>query len=196
MDTFDVLKKYNAFGDAPLTAEDELVHMMTSEGEVAFQFGGCWEWNDIIDYDYTGNMGMMPVPQNLDDEYKDCLVGGGSKFFYIDNSEHTTDEQRQVAKDFLNWLVYSDEGKTFVAETCACVSPFKNNDVACTNDLGVYVKEYVDNGKLVPNYDYDPDDHYSKLGASMQLYLNNDIDRAELAKEIQDFWASSTPVQR
>ena len=75
MDVFDVLKKYNAFASAPITAEDELVHMMMSEGEVAFQFGGCWEWNDIIDYDYTGNVGMMPVPQNVTDLATGCPAG-------------------------------------------------------------------------------------------------------------------------
>ena len=196
MDVFDVLKKYNAFVSAPITAEDELVHMMMSEGEVAFQFGGCWEWNDIIDYDYTGNVGMMPVPQNVTDLATGCLVGGGSKFFYIDNSEYTTDAQRQAACDFLNWLVYSDEGQFFVSDTCACVSPFKNNEVPCTNDLGAYVKQYVDEGKLIPNYDYDPDDHYAVLGGVMQKYLNGNIDRAELATEIQDYWKNATQIKR
>ena len=194
MDTFDVLRKYNAFASAPITAEDELVHMMISEGDVAFQFGGCWEWNDLIDYDYTGNMGMMPVPQNVTDIATGCLVGGGSKFFYVDNSEYTSDAQREAAKAFLNWLVYSDEGRTFISDTCACVSPFVNNEVPCTNHLGAYVKKYVDEGKLIPNYDYDPDDHYSVLGAVMQKYLNGNIDRAELATEIQDYWKNAKPV--
>ena len=194
MDFFDVMRKYNAFADAPITAEDNLVHMFISEGDVAFQFGGCWEWNDIIDYDYTGNMGMMPIPQNVTDLATGCLVGGGSKFFYLDNSEYTSDAQREAAKGFLNWLVYSDEGKFFVADTCACVSPFANNDVPCTNDLGAYVKKYVDEGKLIANYDYDPDDHYSVLGAVMQKYLNGDIDRAGLAEEVQNYWKNAKQV--
>ena len=194
MDTFDVLRKYNAFSDAPLTAEDEIVHLMTSEGEAAFQFGGCWEWNDIIDYDYTGRIGMMPVPQNTTDLATGCLVGGGSKFFYVDNSQYTTDEQRATACDFLNWLVYSDEGQFFVSDTCACVSPFSNNEVPCTNDLGAYVKQFADAGKLIPNYDYDPDDHYAVLGAEMQKYLNNSIDRETFAKIIEDYWASAKVI--
>ncbi|WP_277935268.1 ABC transporter substrate-binding protein [Parablautia muri] len=53
MDTFDVLMKYNTFASGPISAEDELVHQKMAEGEIAFQFGGCWEWNDIIDFDYT-----------------------------------------------------------------------------------------------------------------------------------------------
>ena len=138
---------------------------------------------------------MMPVPQNVTDLATGCLVGGGSKFFYVDNSEYTSDEQRAAACDFLNWLVYDDEGRFFISDTCACVSPSSNNEVPCTNDLGAYVKQYVDEGKLIPNYDYDPDDHYAVLGAVMQKYLNGDITREELAGEIQNYWAASTPVR-
>lgn len=195
MDTFDVLMRYNTFAASPIAAEDELVHQKMSEGEVAFQFGGCWDWNDIIDFDYTGNVGIMPVPQNLQDEYSDCLVGGGSKYFYIDNSEYTTDEQRMAALDFLNWLVYSEEGQILVSDTCGMVSPFSNNTVACSNDLGNIVKQYVDAGKLVPNYDYDPDDHYSIVGANMQEYLAGRIDRKTLAEDIEAYWSKATPVE-
>lgn len=136
MDTFDVLMKYNTFASSPIAAEDEMVHQKLAEGEVAFQFGGCWDWNDIIDYDYTDKIGIMPVPQNMQDAYSDCLVGGGSKYFYVDNSEFTSDEQRAAALDFLNWLVYSDEGQTLVSDTCGMISPFSNNEVACSNQLG------------------------------------------------------------
>lgn len=195
MDTFDVLMKYNAFKDAPISAEDEMVHQKMSEGEVAFQFGGCWEWNDIIDYDYTGDIGIMPVPQNVQDDYTGCLVGGGSKYFYIDNSEYTTDEQREAAMAFLEWFASSDDGKKLVSETCGMVSPFNSNTVECNNDLGKSVKKYVDEGKLIPNYDYDPDDHYSKNGAYMQEYLAGQIDRAGLAAKIEDYWKSTTPVE-
>lgn len=194
MDVFDVLMKYNKFGSSPISAEDELVHMAMSEGEVAFQFGGCWEWNDIIDFDYTGNVGLMPVPQNLNDAYTGCIVGGGSKYFYVDNSEYTTDEERQAAKDFLNWLVYSEDGQTLISDTCGMVSAFSNNSIPCSNDLGADVKKFVDAGKMVPNYDYDPDDHITQVGAKMQEYLAGVADRATLAKNIQNYWASTTPV--
>ena len=195
MDTFDVLKEYNMFKANATSAEDELVHQAMSEGQDAFQFGGCWEWNDLLTYDYNGPVGIMPVPQNLEDDYSGKLVGGGSKYFYIDASEYTTEEDQKAAKDFLDFLATSDEGKKFVSDTCGMVSPFKSNTVACSNDIGAVVKEYVDAGKLVPNYDYDPDDHYSKLGIEMQKYLGDQCTREELAKAIQDYWANVTPVE-
>lgn len=194
MDTFDVLKKYNKFADSAVSVEDELVHQALSEGEVAFQFGGSWEWNDIIDFDYTGNVGIMPLPQNTQDAYTGSIGGGGSKFFYIDSSEYTTDEQREAAKGFLNWIVDSDEGKTFISETCGMVSPFKSNTIECSNELGAMVKQYADTGKMVPNYDFDPDDHLTVVGAHMQEYLADKIDRAQLATDIEEYWKNATPI--
>ena len=196
MDTFDTLKEYNMFKAGAISVEDEQVHQAMAEGQDAFQFGGCWEWNDILTYDYTaGSVGIMPVPQNLEDDYTGKLVGGGSKYFYVDASEYTSEADQQAGMDFLNWLATSDEGKEFVSGTCGMVSPFKSNTVACTNDIGAVVKEYVDQGLTVPNYDYDPDDHYSKLGIEMQKYLADQCTREELAKAIQDYWANTTPVE-
>ena len=195
MDTFDVLKEYNLFKAAPISAEDEMVHMALSEGEDAFQFGGCWEWNDIIDFDYTGNIGLMPIPQNVNDAFTGKMVVFGSKYFYVDDSESTSDEQRAAAVDFLNWFALSDEGKELVSNTCAMISPFKSNDVPCANDIGVSVEEYIDSGMTIASYDYDPDDHYSKLGAEMQRYLADKCTREELAKAIENYWSTVTPVQ-
>ena len=195
MDTFDVLMQYNKFKAAPVSAEDEQVHLALSEGEDAFQFGGCWEWNDIIDFNYTGNIGLMPIPQNVKDEFTGKMVVFGSKYFYVDNSENTTQEQRDAACAFLNWFALSQEGKTLVSQTCAMISPFKSNDVPCANDIGVSVKKYIDAGRTIQSYDYDPDDHYSKLGAEMQRYLAGQCTRQELADAIEAYWASSTPVQ-
>lgn len=195
MDTFDVLKAYNLFKEGPISAEDEQVHQALSEGQDAFQFGGCWEWNDIIDYDYTGNIGLMPIPQNVEDDFTGKMVVFGSKYFYIDNSENTTQEQRDVAVDFLDWFALSEDGQNLVSDTCAMISPFKSNTVTCANDIGVSVKKYADAGLTIASYDYDPDDHYSKLGAVMQRYLADQCTRQELADEIEAYWASVTPVE-
>ena len=195
MDTFDILMEYNKFKDAPISAEDEQVHQALSEGQDAFQFGGCWEWNDIIDFDYTGNIGIMPIPQNVEDEFTGKIVIFGSKYFYIDNSENTTEAQQKAAAEFLNWFALSEDGQKLVSEDCAMVSPFKSNTVPCANDIGAYVKKYADAGLSISSYDYDPDDHYSKLGAEMQKYLAGQCTRQELADAIENYWATVTPVE-
>ncbi len=60
---------------------------------------------------------------------------------------------------------------------------------------GADVKKYADAGLTIASYDYDPDDHYSKLGAEMQRYLADQCSREELAKSIETYWATVTPVE-
>ena len=195
MDTFDVLKDNNYAADSPVAAERETSEQKLASGEIAFMFGGNWDWAVLNEYEPSENMGLMPVPQNTDDGTNEKLVGGGSKYFFIDSSDNVTDEQRQAAKDFLTWLYTEEDGNTFLTETCGVVPAFSNISAEGLDPLSTSIAEYVANDALVPNYDYFPDDHYSKVGASMQKYLAGEIDRAAFAKEVESYWSSTTPVE-
>lgn len=195
MDFLDVMIENNYAKDSAISAEREVTEMMLAEGEIAFMFGGNWDWSVINAYDYSENMGMMPIPQNMDDGTNEMLVGGGSKYFMIDSSENTTDEQRQAALDFLNWLVYDEDGQSFITDDCALVPAFSNNENEVADPLGKSVKEYADNDALIGNYNYLPDDHYSLCGATFQKYLAGQIDREELASEVESYWESTDVVE-
>ncbi len=195
MDTFDTLMAYNYAADSPVAAERETSEQKLAEGEIAFMFGGNWDWSLIKDYNEEANLGMMPVPQNTDTDANTKLVGGGSKYFFIDSSENTSEEQVAAAKDFLNWLVSDPEGNAFLTEKCAVVPAFDNIDASALDPLSKSVKEYADKGALIDNYNYDPDDHYSVVGASMQKYLAGQIDRAGFAAEVEKYWSGTTPVE-
>ena len=188
MDTFDVMKDNNWMKDAPLSAVREDTEMMLAEGEIAFKFGGNWDWANISAFDYSENMGMMPVPSALD-EYNTKLVGGGSKYFFIDNS--VSAEQQEAAKQFLNWLVLDEAGQDFLVNKCALVPAFSNITLPVSDPLGASVKSYVDAGQMIADYRYAPDDHYAKNGISFQKYLAGQIDRAGLADEITAYWATA-----
>ena len=194
MDTFDLLKDNNYAAASAVAAVREDTEMYLADGDIAFMFGGNWDWSVLSEYDPAGEMGIMAVPQDNDD-YNDKLVGGGSKYFFIDNSSNTSEEQVAAAKDFLNWLVYDEEGQSFLVNTCALVPAFSNITMEVVDPLGVSVKSFADAGKLVDNYNYMPDDHYAKVGASFQKYLAGGIDRAGFAAEIQDYWKATTPVE-
>ena len=195
MDFFDVMKENNYAKDSAIAAEREVTEMMLAEGEIAFMYGGNWDWSVINAYDYTENMGMMPFPQNTDDGTNEKLVGGGSKYFMIDSSDTTTDEQRQAALDFLEWLADSEEGQKFITEDCALVPAFTNNENEVADPLGKSVKKYADEGAMIDNYNYMPDDHISLCGAIFQKYLAGQMDRAEFATEIEDYWKSTDVVE-
>lgn len=191
MDTFDVLMAYNYAKDAAISAEREVSEQKLAEGEIAMMFGGNWDWTMINAFDYTENMGMMPVPNDSGDGTNEKLVGGGSKYFFIDSSENTSDAQRQVAKDFLNWLVYDEAGQSLVVNDCALVPAYSNIELPVSNPLGASVKKYTDAGMLVDNYNYLPDDHFAVCGAAFQKYLAGQIDRAGFAQELTNYWATA-----
>ncbi len=188
MDTFDVFKANNWMKAAPLSAVREDTEMNLAQGKIAFKYGGNWDWSDIKDFDPAENMGMMPVPSDLEG-YNEKLVGGGSKYFFIDNT--VSEEQQQAAKDFLNWLVFEEDGQAFLVETCALVPAFANITLPVSDPLGASVKSYADTGAMTGNYNYLPDDHYAKVGISFQKYLGDQIDRAGLADEITAYWATA-----
>lgn len=195
IDFLDVMIENNYAKDSAISAEREVTEMMLAEGDIAFMFGGNWDWSVINAYDYTENMGMMPIPQNMDDGTNEKLVGGGSKYFMIDSSDNTTDEQRQAALDFLEWLADSEDGQKFITDDCALVPAFSNNENEVADPLGQSVKKYADEGAMIDNYNYLPDDHYSLCGAIFQKYLAGQIDREELASEIEDYWKSADVVE-
>ncbi len=191
MNFFDVMKENNYAKSSAISAEREVTEQKLAEGEIAFMFGGNWDWSVINQYDYSKNMGLMPVPQNMDDGTNEKLVGGGSKYFFIDSSDNTSDAQRKAAKEFLTWLAEDKDGQEFITNEAALVSPFKNNTLEVADPLSKSVKSYADSGKLIPNYNYLPDDHYSVLGAKFQKWLAGEEDRATLAKDIQDYWKTA-----
>ena len=194
MDTFDILKANNYAASSPISAVREDTEMMLADGDIAFLFGGNWDWSVINEFDPAGEMGMMPIPQ-ADDTYNKKLVGGGSKYFFIDSSDNTSDEQRAAAKDFLNWLVYDEEGQDFLVNTCALVPAYSNITLEVTDPLGKSVKAFADADALVANYNYLPDDHYAKCGASFQEYLADQTDRAGFADSITSYWKATQPVE-
>lgn len=191
MDTFDVLMNNNYAKGSAISAEREVTEQKLAEGEITLMYGGNWDWSVINAYDYTENMGMMPVPNDSGDGSSDKLVGGGSKYFFIDSSENTTDEQRQAAKDFLNWLVYDEEGQSFVVNDCALVPAYSNITLSVVDPLGASVKKYSDTGAMIDNYNYLPDDHYAICGAAFQKYLAGQTDRAGFAEELTTYWATA-----
>lgn len=192
MDTFDALKENNYAAGSAISAEREVTEQKLAEGEIAFLFGGNWDWSVINQYEYSSNMGIMPVPQNGSTDANTKLVGGGSKYFFIDSSDNTSEAQVAAAKDFLNWLVFEDDGQSFLVNDCALVPAYSNITLPVSDPLGASVKSYADKGALIGNYNYLPDDHYSKLGAEFQKYLAGESDRAAFAAAIDSYWQSAT----
>ena len=47
------------------------------------------------------------------------------------------------AKDFLNWLVFEEDGNAFLTEKCALVPAYSNIDASALDPLSKSVKKYA-----------------------------------------------------
>ncbi len=193
MDTFDLLKQYNINQDDPLAADYATNCADLAEGEVAFYFNGNWAWAEISSYLEDGTeIGIMPVVQNEVSENPNVntyICGSATKQVMIDK-ECNSEDQQAAAKDFLNWLIGSDEGIHVMIDLCSMVPAFSTIDQEATNMLAVSVQNYSKAGMLEDAPTSYPGDHWQTMGASMQKYLADEIDREGLATEIQDYWAA------
>lgn len=186
-DTMDVLIDNNINKADPLAADYDLNASYLAEGESAFWLNGSWAWPDTKEYvDGSMSYGIMAYPVNGDFTSAGQLNANATKFIAIDNVK-ATPEQQEAAKDFLNWLVYDEEGQDLIVNKCNLVPAFSNIKLDMTNDFNKSVKKYVDEGK-VNAYVPIPSDHRSTLAAYMQKYLAGELDRAELAGYLDDYW--------
>lgn len=191
MDTWDLLMEYNSNKNDPLAADYDMNAADLAEGEVAFWFNGNWAWAEISDYYEEGTeLGIMPVVQNdtTGNENVNTYVGGSaSKHVMIDKT--CNDEQQQAAaKDFLDWLANTPEGNSVLVDDCALVPAFSNINADSLNGLSKSIQEYANSGSMFPGVQDYPGDHWSEVGAIMQKYLGGQIDRAQFAQEVQDYW--------
>lgn len=192
MDTFDIMKKYNLAIKDPMAVTYEASIADVATGKTATTFNGNWSMMDIQKSNPKGQFGFIPVPisNKASDKGNSCISIGATKQIFIDNTK-STKEQQDAAKKFLNWIVYDKVGQDFLVNKCNIVAGFKNITLQPATSLGREIKKYNNAGKAIPFAgNYVPADHWQVLGASMQKYLVNKIDKAELAKEVKDYWTN------
>ena len=97
-----------------------------------------------IDEKIANKMGMLPIPTKGVKE--DCISVGISIHWCV--NKQSDEKVKVAAKDFLNWLFQSDEGKQLVVNELGFVPAFKNYEgIEISDPLSQEVKRYIDAGK-------------------------------------------------
>lgn len=191
LNTFDLLKEYNVAKGDPLGADYDEMAIDLADGKTAFWFNGNWAWPNLEEAgaETTDEYGFLPYFLNNDpgDFVNSKIQASPSKQIMLDDIV-ATDEQKAAAKEFLNWLVYSEIGQQMVVKTCSLIPPFKNNPNEPSDPLSRDIYEKVQNGGAFNASAIVPNDHWSVLGAAMQKYLAGRSDREELIDSIQAYW--------
>lgn len=191
LNTFDLLKEYNVAKGDPLGADYDEMAIDLADGKTAFWFNGNWAWPNLEEAgaETIDEYGFLPyfLNNDPDDFVNSKIQASPSKQIMLDDIV-ATNEQKAAAKEFLNWLVYSEIGQQMVVKTCSLIPPFKNNPNEPSDPLSRDIYEKVQNGGAFNASAIVPNDHWSVLGAAMQKYLAGRSDREELIDSIQAYW--------
>lgn len=192
LSTFDILKKYNVAKGDPLGADYDEMAIDLADGKTAFWFNGNWAWPNLKEAGAKNEdaYGFLPYFMNNDesDFANQMIQGSPSKQVMLDG-QFADDKQKAAAKEFLNWIVYSEIGQQMLVKTCNVIPPFKNNPYEPEDPLSKDIYEHVQNGTAFNASAIVPNDHWAVLGAAMQKYLADRSDKEELMQSIEGYWA-------
>lgn len=134
--------------------------------------------------------GFLPYFMNNDEEdfVNNQIQGSPSKQIMLDG-QMASENEKKAAKEFLNWIVYSEIGQQILVKKCKLIPAFKNNPYEPSDPLSRDLYRRVQEGTTFNASAIVPNDHWSVLGASMQKYLAGRCSREELIKEIEAYWA-------
>lgn len=158
-------------------------------GKAAILKQGNWVQSKIDQITPNMNIGFLPMPIN-DDAGNDALPIGVSNNWAVNKA--SSPEKKKEAKKFLNWMVTSEQGKTFMKEQFQFISAFKNIETvrsgALVNDLIRYNDE---NKTLSWNWFKFPTRVREELGYVMQAYVGDQFSRDQLLQKLQKLWEQS-----
>ena len=192
LDMFDVLKKYNVAYADPLGADYDEMAIDLVDGKTAFWFNGNWAWPNMeeADAEKDDEYGFLPYFMNNDpDDFVNCQIQGSPSKQVMLDGVVATEKQQAAAKEFLNWIVYSEIGQQMLVKTCNIIPPFQNNPYEPADPLSRDIYNHVHGGTAFNASAIVPNDHWAILGAAMQKYLAGRSDRTELIASIEDYWA-------
>lgn len=192
-DTLDLLLEYNINGDDPLGALYDQDPMFLADADAAIWVNGNWAWPNLVEAGASEEDEYGFIPYVLGNDTADFANTGiqaaASKQVMIDAAQ-ASETEIAAAKEFLNWIVYSDNGQKMLVENAALIPACRNNPYEPVDPLGKDIQERLVSGKSFSSSFIAPSDHWSVLGASMQKYIAGQSTREELARDIDKYWES------
>lgn len=191
LDLFDILKEYNVAKADPLGADYDEMAIDLADGKTAFWFNGNWAWPNLSEAgaENEDEYGFLPYFINNDEsDFVNCQIQASPSKQVMMDAQVATEKEQEAAKEFLNWIVYSEIGQQMLVKTCNVIPPFTNNPYEPADPLSRDIYEKVHEGRAFNAAAIVPNDHWSVLGAAMQKYLADRSDREELIESVQEYW--------
>ncbi|MCT8137125.1 carbohydrate ABC transporter substrate-binding protein [Anaerobacillus sp. CMMVII] len=191
--TFELMKEYNSVKNSPLSPQYDDGPLALASGKVGLWFMGNWAYPQLHEIDPEGEYGFLPVPVSNDASHfgNNEISVGVPSYWVIDASQSTTDQQ-EAANAFLNWLVSSESGQNHYVNNLNFIPVFDSITVQPEDSLSLSILSYMEgNNTLEWMNSYYPADGWASMGASMQKFLADNIDREGLIQEFENYWKNA-----
>ena len=172
----------------PQTMDFNTQTSLVGTQDLAITIGGNWSQPTYDAVDPELPVSLMGIPFSSDAAKNDRLYLVGT--YWGVNAESPVKEE---AKEFLNWLVTSDEGKACLTQDLQVIPAYNSvaADEASIGRLGKAVEDYIAAGK-VGNvyYTFYPDGFAQAAGEAVQRLGACQSTAEEFLQELQDSWNS------
>lgn len=194
MDTFDVFMQYNYYKENPLeystdSSIDKQAQVLATE-QAAFWFQGNWGSTTIRMVDEEGEYGMVPIPYGSDENaYPSHRITTLIPTYLCIENTVTSEAEQQSAKEVIEFFVQSERGQELALLDFKGIPAYTNYTVEPVESLTKSIIPFQEEGKTKMQYMGLTSDHSRDVGVIMQKYLGGQIDRAQLAAEVEGYWA-------
>jgi len=190
-----ILDLQNNYSVQPTVSLDysQQVEELFSLQKVAMIQQGNWAYGSIAGIDQKfaeNNIGILPIPV---EGYKGDSMPVGVPMYWAVNS-NKDQATIKVAKDFLDWLYTSDEGKAAVINDFKFIPAYSGFDASQIKDpLSKEIYQYASNNKTIGwvFMGYPTDWGMNVLGVEIQKYVSKNATWDEVVKAAKASWETS-----
>ena len=160
--------------------------------QVAVIQQGNWIYGDVasIDQAVADNLAFLPAP--IKGYKEDSIVTLVANYWYVNSQSDAN--KKLVAKDFLNWLYQSEEGKQIVVNEFGFLPVFDNyGELSPADSLSKSILDYTSQGKAISAvFKGTPGAPWTQevIGAKMQGLLTGDLTWDQIFDESAAEWAA------
>jgi raffinose/stachyose/melibiose transport system substrate-binding protein len=188
---FNLLDLTMKYGNKnPLTTDYNTQVTLFATGEAAMIQQGNWIQPMLDKLDPNLEVGFIPLALSDDSAKSDKLMIDVPSNWVIYNKAPEAD--KEAAKDFLNWMVTSEEGKTALTKEFKYIPAFKTIE-ATPEDIGALgadLLKYSQEGKAYQwQFMKYPDGAGQEFGATLQAYVGGQKSKEEAMKALDATWA-------
>ncbi len=184
----DLTMKYG--NKNPLTTDYNTQVTLFATGEAAMIQQGNWIQPMLDKLDPNLEVGFIPLALSDDPAQSDKLMIDVPSNWVLYNKAPEAD--KEAAKDFLNWMVTSEEGKTALTKEFKYIPAFKTID-ANPEDIGALGADLLKYSKEGKAYQWQfmkyPDGAGQEFGAALQAYVGGQKSKEEAMKALDETWA-------